>query len=806
MLRKHILAHNRLSASSLVSRRHIAVSRVLLHNAQHHHHHHHQSQKEEFDFDFLKVEERSSKDIVRKYIPADQIQNHSENLTTEKDNDEILGESPFRNPDGSLIHGENATEARLDPKTLLGKIDHSVERLPKAIAEVIQNNILVTTLPSRLRQQVVAVFKDLNKNQIQQSPSSETECNAYIAALFLQDFSHIKQVILELQKRVGKDKFNPQRVLDIGYGPATGMVALNDVMGDQWIPEEKTAYVIGRRNSQMKKNAKIILSRQLNENTAEDFEESEIEPGEEGEQNKAKIAEDSVSFGVEEKQLGKDIHEKKMMIKEKEKKQKKDSKKIKEEKYLGPIDSTKINIRTTLRDTIPTNKQYDLIMVHHSLLSKEYNFPKDVDENLRMILRLLAPGGHLLIVERGNAVGFETVARARQVMIRPERFPQELGKIPRPYIKGSLGKPQKLKKESLLVTDEDIEFEKEMLAKLEKEEEEEKEKELREQGENLENVLDSKFGKVSEEELRFDEEDDGENFEIFEPHTPLEEMYDKIDYHIKILAPCPHHRTCPLQLGDPKFFKIPSHKHRLNFCSFSKTVERPDYTMELKKGKMLATKWDKTAHDGIGTVSRGELKKLAGTGRPGGRNTEDGSYSYLIAERSLNDQETLDKIDNLREYSNNDNSPVDTDDIDFWPRIVDHPSKIKRNVKMTVCSNEGDIELWQIPKSLGKQVYHDARKAQLGDQWALGRKTFIKRTVVSPEVKAKLEMLYKTQKKTFLKEQKKQNWKKITGVDEEEFDDGLRSVEIMASKMEKSREYIKKGKEFDVDPASYEGK
>ena len=77
------------------------------------------------------------------------------------------------------------------------------------------------------------------KNQIQQAPSTPLDCNAHIAALFLQDYSHAKQVLSELQRRVGKDKFKPQRILDIGYGPATGIVALNEIMGNKWVPEEK---------------------------------------------------------------------------------------------------------------------------------------------------------------------------------------------------------------------------------------------------------------------------------------------------------------------------------------------------------------------------------------------------------------------------------------------------------------------------------------------------------------------------------------------------------------------------------------
>ena len=73
------------------------------------------------------------------------------------------------------------------------------------------------------------------------------DCNAHIAALFLQDYSHAKQVLSELQRRVGKDKFKPQRILDIGYGPATGIVALNEIMGNKWVPEEKEAYIVGRK-------------------------------------------------------------------------------------------------------------------------------------------------------------------------------------------------------------------------------------------------------------------------------------------------------------------------------------------------------------------------------------------------------------------------------------------------------------------------------------------------------------------------------------------------------------------------------
>ncbi|KAI5954774.1 RSM22 [Candida theae] len=700
------------------------------------------------DYEFVKSEDRSRAEILKNYLSQEQVLSH---LEGEEDGpSQFEDRSPFRNEDGSLIKGNNALEARLDNRTLQGRVDHSVTALPSEIAKTIQNNILSTTIPAKLRERVVSMYQNLQKSQIQQAPSSELDCNAHIAGLFLQDYSHVKQVLGELRHRVGHDQFNPRRVLDIGYGPATGVVALNEIMGPDWVPEEKDAYIVGRKNNEMKKRAKIILSRQVNENFSGTGEPSEHQVDEEKE-------------------------------------------------YVGPIDAKRIQIRTKLRDSMPVTKSYDLIIVHHSLLTREYNFPNDVDEKMRMILNLLAPNGHLVLVERGNSVGFETIARARQLMIRPENFPHELGKIPRPYVSGSSGKPQHLKKEDTMINEDDVEFEKEMLAKLDLEE-------AREQGINLETELDSKFGKLNEEEMKFDEEDDP-NFDVLDVEAAVSDSsLEKIDYHLKVIAPCPHHRKCPLQLGDPKYYKIPSHKHRLNFCSFSKIMERPDYTMELKKGKKLAVKWDKNSVDGIGTLRRSELKKLGGKGRPGGRDTEDGSYSYLIVERSNNTEKSIAQINNLRDYSNSDNSPVGKDDINNWPRIVRTPDKLKKNVKLTVCSSEGNIETWQIPRSLGKQAYHDARKVQLGDLWALDKKASTKRSPISNEVKSKLDTLYKTQKKTFKKEQQRKVWRKKVGVSESEFDDGFLATEMMASKLESSRSYRKQGKRLDTNPEEYEGK
>lgn len=706
--------------------------------------------------------------------------------TVKPDNSYYNSMSQYRNPDGSFIKGNNAEEARMDDLTLEGRVDKSVTRLPPAIAKVIQDNILSQNIPEKLRERVANVYQSLSKDQIVKAPETPLDCDAHIAGLFLQNYSHARQVLLELQKRVGIDKFNPQTVLDVGYGPATGMVALNEIMGDSWVPKDKDAYVVGRRNNQMKKRAKIILSRQLNENFQEE-EESLDEMNEEGfEAKQAEMEEMAKQAEVE----------KEMEEMEKESQEMEDV----EERYLGPIDASKIQVRTRLRDSLPVTKRYDLIMVNQCLLSREHVFKKDIDTNMHMLLRLLAPGGHLVLIERGNSVGFETIARARQIMIRPESFESEIGKIPRPYIKGSSIKPQKLKKEDQMISEEDREYEEELLAKLQEEESLE--------AAEFERELNEKYGEPTDEELKFEVED-GDEYEVLPVDSqPSTLTTESVDYHIKVLAPCPHHRKCPLQLGDPKYYKIPSHNHRLNFCSFNKVVERPGYTMELKKGKRLAVEWDRSSEDGFGldSLSRNALKKLEGGGRPGGRNSENGSYSYLIAERSMNDEETIRKIEDARAYSNYD-ALMDPKDPNNWGRILDQPSRVKNNVKLNVCSPSGNVELWQVPKSLGKQAYHDARKAGMGDLWALGKKGINVKKPVSEKVIQKLDTLSKTQKKTFLKEQRKKQWKKLVGVTEETFDDDVYSLaDSIATEMERLRKYKNQSKKFDVDSSQYDGK
>lgn len=692
--------------------------------------------------------------------------------------------SPFRNPDGSFIQGSTSEEARLHPLTLRARVDHSTIKLPVEIAKTINKNILLVVSPDKLRERSALIYQSLEKEQIQKAPDLSLESDAHIASLFLQNYSHAKRVLSELKKRVG-DSFNPDSILDVGYGPGTGMIALNEIMGDDFKPTTKEVYVVGRSNKEMKKRAKILLSRQVCEipddaELAEKVEETEVAGADEEEGEISEGSEGYTNF--------------------------------EENDYIGPVDASQIRIRTKLRNALPSTKQYELIIVNQALLTREYSFPNDVDTNIHMLLRLLKPNGHLVLIERGNALGFEIVARARQIMLRPEAFESETGRIPRPYIKGSTYKPQKLRREDQLITEDHIEFEKKLLEQLESEDLEEELTQLKEtMGESdvgLEEKIIAKHGQVSEEELKFEFED-GEDFDVVpveeEAQLNQETPTDKVNYHLSVVGPCSHHARCPLQLGDPNLYKVSNHKHRLNFCSFNQVVERPKYTMELKRGRRLATQWDKSAHDGMGidSLSKKSSKNLEGSGRPGGNNTESGNFSYLVMHRSPNDATAIAKIENDREH-HLDVSQQET----LWPRILEFPSKVKNNVKLNVCAPTGNIETWHVPKSLGKQTYHDARKVRQGDLWALEKKSVIVKNRLSPANFDKLNRLASTQRKFVMKEKRKKQWKKVVSRAESDFEENPSELaDRLASDLEGSKKYKTEGKraKFDVNPRDYDG-
>lgn len=600
-------------------------------------------------YEQLDLKSRNATDLSR---PIKENDTNKLNTIDRNDiiNNKIL--SSFRTSSGLPIQGNNAEEARLLPTTLLGRFPREQIKLNPVIERAIQNNIMSLHIPNNLRRAAADYFVELNQKKLHRPASSLMEVDAHIASIFVQNYGAIYQSLNELKKRLGS-KFNPQRVLDVGYGPATGIVALNDIMGKSYRPKLKEASILG--HVEMQKRAKIILSRQLNE-IPDNILFQEKSPQEcDSEEH------------VDDIPISNDL--------------------------VGSVKTKSININTRLRKDIPGSSEYDLIIITHQLLRHENKFPMQVDRNLDHYLKLLAPGGHLVIVERGSPLGFEIIARARQIMIRPENYLEEHGKIPRPWIRGSTIKPTNL---DAMITESSTT-----------------------DSEKFVESLDEKFGKVHSDDLEFD----SELLEYCEPIETIEsKKTESIDYHLKIIAPCPHHRKCPFQTGKPNYYEFAEGKN-LNFCNFQKSIMRPKFTIELKKGKILATKWE-TPIDAIGIKG----KSSSGSGRANGKDFEILNYSYLIAQRSSNNLEEISLINKRRQETKEvyNIGSLGDDTWETWPRIIKQPIKRKGHVTINLCCPSGNLEKWVVPKSFSKTVYHDARKSSKGDLWTHKTKTQIK--------------------------------------------------------------------------------
>jgi len=600
---------------------------------------------------------------------------------------QMLERSPYRDEDGNLIRGTNAEEARLHPTTLQARNPRDQVKIPPLISKAIDSHILALRLPKRLRTAISDAYVALYKNEIHKPSTSSMEADAHIGGLFIQNYASIYQVLSELKKRV-KD-FNPQSVLDVGFGPATGMLVLNEIMGDEFKPQVKDALIVGDKS--MKDRAKILLSRQVNEYTG-DVKDLEVDLQETAQEDAAEAIED-----VEENQIESEVFQDKI------------------DEKIGAIKTNQIKVKTKLRDYLSPTKKYELIIATHQMLQDASRFPYQVDENVDILLQSLAPNGHLVLVERGNPLGFEIIARARQVMVRPERFNNENGKVPRPYTKNSNTKGKN--KANLGKLSEQIDNDTLFLQQMQE-----------------------KYGDPSKEELKLDTENlkDAEIVQLqemtqkYEEKLASEQQSNVEPYHLSILAPCPHHHKCPLQTLKPSYYKTPTGR-RFEWCHFEKSVERPPFAMEVKRGKVLSQKWSSKES---GRAEKG----IAGSGRQDAKNFELASYSYLITHRSPIDEETVSAIEASRDQATCDDlTGTEGSSEADWPRILLPPMKRTGHITMAVCGASGKFEKWVIAKSQTAvlegqideetgmekthQLFYDARKSSVGDLWAFGAKT-----------------------------------------------------------------------------------
>lgn len=171
-----------------------------------------------------------------------------------------------------------------------------------------------------------------------------------------------------------------------------------------------------------------------------------------------------------------------------------------------------------------------------------------------------------------------------------------------------------------------------------------------------------------------------------------------------IIAPCTNHVKCPMYLTPGQS------TGRKDLCHFSQRYIRPKFLQQI-----------------LGAMDR---------------NHEDILFSYLAVQRGIDQRETRQiaqgkeatdaafigyekSSGNSGSSSHNRTDPSAS--LDFHtlslPRSILPPIKRDGHVIVDLCTPQGQIERWTVPKSFSKQAYRDARKSQWGDLWALGAKT-----------------------------------------------------------------------------------
>lgn len=418
---------------------------------------------------------------------------------------------------------ERQKTPRLNPLTLSGKSTGStLVQVPSVLSDVISHHTWNVS-PKKMRDNAAKYYMNLHENNEEgghKVTESILDVETHLTGIFLKNYASLNNVLKELCRR--RPEWTPKSVLDIGYGPATGILALNEIykVSELEDPGLRVATVIG--HDSMLKRARAMLKAQGDD-------------------------------------------------------------------------------KTMVLDQLPGNEntrnQFDLVIATHQLVA-------DMDRHVRQMTDLLNPGGMLVLVERGDPFGFERIARARQVLLRPENHKDD----------GSLAAERKFHGDSL-----------------------------------------------------------------------------------QVVAPCVHHGKCPLQVGGDLRASSTNPGH-FNWCHFAQTVQRPKFAQELKKGSALGQQWVEPGRGKGG-------KTLAGSGRPFGKSFETATHSFLIIEKN----------------------PKKASDIQDRARILRAPMKRDKHVIMEVCAPSTQVEHWTVTSSFSKEAYHDARKAEGGDLWALGAKTIQER-------------------------------------------------------------------------------
>ncbi|KAF4463013.1 37S ribosomal Rsm22 [Fusarium albosuccineum] len=158
-----------------------------------------------------------------------------------------------------------------------------------------------------------------------------------------------------------------------------------------------------------------------------------------------------------------------------------------------------------------------------------------------------------------------------------------------------------------------------------------------------------------------------------------------------VIAPCTNQGVCPMYQTTGKS------TGRKDFCHFSQRFVRPTF-----------------------------YTRMLGNSQ---NNQGDVEFSYVAIRRGVAKESSLTGKQATEEaFKGFENSDVQPD-MQTLPRAIMPPLKRKGHVTLDLCTPEGRLERWTVPKSYSKLAYHDARKSRWGDLWALGAKTRVQRNV-----------------------------------------------------------------------------
>ncbi|CAH0040111.1 unnamed protein product [Clonostachys solani] len=158
-----------------------------------------------------------------------------------------------------------------------------------------------------------------------------------------------------------------------------------------------------------------------------------------------------------------------------------------------------------------------------------------------------------------------------------------------------------------------------------------------------------------------------------------------------VIAPCTNQGTCPMYPEPGKSVG------RKDFCHFSQRFVRPSFY-----NQMLRKKVD----------NRGEAE-----------------FSYVAVQRGVARHGALSGKEATELAKTGYEKSEEQPDMQSLPRLILPAIKRKGHVSMDVCTPEGTIERWTVPKSFSKLAYRDARKSRWGDLWALGAKSHTRKEV-----------------------------------------------------------------------------